>query len=205
VLASGSAGNGSPSFPARVQVARADGALLASVQGNGERQPIYPPVDGGTHALAVRTASTATPGFFAIDLVLLPDNPREQHERENDQLSGAEPLVFTGAGRRRALLLADLAGGDFDTFRVDVTSGAQVFASCESESAGSGLLFPSASLLDASGQSLAVAALAEDGTLELGPVRVGNVDHVFLGLEAGILRDDVPVEPWMRCVVLTAP
>jgi len=80
-----------------------------------------------------------------------------------------------------------------------------VFASCESESAGSGLLFPSASLLDASGQSLAVAALAEDGTLELGPVRVGNVDHVFLGLEAGILRDDVPVEPWMRCVVLTAP
>jgi hypothetical protein len=205
VHGSGSEGNGSPCTPDTVRMETAGGLLIAETHGASESLPFYPPLHAGQHTLRARGSAGCSGGFFSLDLVLLPDNPREQVEAGNGTFGGAEPVVMKGLGYHRGLILADVAPGDVDYFSFDTLAGGYVTSSCEGESAGSGIRGLTVELRDASDRLVATATPREDGPLDIDSFPVTADGKMALRLTSSGNASPDGAEPWLRCVVITSP
>lgn len=195
----GPSGSGSTARGGRVRVSAGD-HMLAEIDRTKGQEFIRPPVTAGGHQLSISADGPLGDNpFYAFDLVLLPDNPREQSEAANGSLAGAEPIVFTGRGRRRGLLSVTLAPGDTDYFRFDAASGQVVAIGCEAESAGSGVRGLSAELRDAADSVLASAAESTTVNLQLPVVRIGAAGTYYLRLSSESAEPAPAIEPWTRC------
>ncbi|MET0342985.1 MAG: PPC domain-containing protein [Polyangiales bacterium] len=197
----GVAGDGSTVDHPRVRVSAPDGHVLAAIESSASREYIRPPVSEGSHQIELTTQGPlGANAFYAIDLVLLDDNPAERNESENHALGGAEVLRFTRGNAGRALLLARVPPGDVDYFEVPADGGRSVVVSCEGESTGSGVRGLSADLVDASGHLLASGAEGDDGIL----LRVSLESRLphYLRLHSDHTEAPESIEAWVRCAVL---
>ena len=202
-------GNGSTAGALRVQVRdQADGHTLASIEQHEGFSAFHPPLGDGTYRVLIeQPEDPGHNGFYAVDLVLLDDNPREQAETANGQLAGAEPLLMTGTTRRRGRVLSRLPEADVDYYRFELTASAQMFAICEAESGGSGVRGLTATLIDAAERPLRAQQEPSETNLLLDVVRVDKAGTYFLKLqaEAPAKRGVDTIEPWVRCAVTAAP
>lgn len=205
VHGSGAEGNGSPCAPDSVRVETAGGLLIAETHGGSESVPFYPPLHAGPHTLRARGSAGCGAGFFSLDLVFLPDNPREQLEGGNGTFGGAEPIIMKGLGYHRGLILADVAPGDVDYFSFDTVAGGYVTSSCEGESAGSGVRGVTVELRDAADHLVASAAPRASGPLDIDSFPVTADGKMALRLTSTANAGPAGAEPWLRCVVITSP
>jgi hypothetical protein len=206
LLAPGPTGDGSTAVLGRVRVSNPDQHVLARIDRANGQHAIHPPVTDAAYQLAV--SADGQPGnnaFYAVNLTLLPDNAREQHSASNDTLATAEPFALKGSFNRRGLVLAVLPAGDVDYFSFDVYETEQLFVSCESESAGSGVHALRADVRDALDHVLASATEEPAKNLILDQVSVPSAGTHFLRLSSETVAKPDMVEPWLRCVVITSP
>jgi hypothetical protein len=205
VLPEGARENGSTARIGLVRVLGDDGAL-SSIDGTKGQRSFHPPVGDATYQLSVMPDGDPGPNaFFAIDLVMLPDNPREQAEDDNDTLEGAEDIQFEQEMfRRRGLLLASLAHTDVDYYRFDEMSAATVTVVCEGESGGSGVHGLHAELRDSDDATLVAADESFDSNLVINAFQVPEMGTYYLRLSSDTLAKDVS-EPWARCLLITQP
>jgi len=203
LLPSGMQGNGSSATTAQVRVLNTDRRLLGVLDGQHGEAQIFPPVTTGTHTVTVAAPPTVGDnGFYAVDLVMLPDNPREQAETANAQLSGAEALMFDGPGRRRALFLSDVPDADVDYYRLDAAKGESIVVSCEGQSAGSGVRDLKVELRDEADQVLSVAVESPAHEHDLDRWVVTTPGVYYVRLSSVLVSAAQEAEPWVRCVVL---
>jgi hypothetical protein len=204
VLQGGSSGNGSSVQSGRASVSGPEGTLLAETNRQAHHGNIRPPVGAGEHRFTLQSDSTASDpaagdnAFFAVDLVLLDENPRERDELANDTPAGAESLRWSQGTRGRALLLSTLRVGDVDYYAIPAATGAYVGAICEGQTTGSGVRGLTAELLDPNQQRVAASADVDQG-LDLGAI-VGEGGTYYLRLSAAANAEALP---WVRCVLIT--
>ncbi|MET0284196.1 MAG: PPC domain-containing protein [Polyangiales bacterium] len=199
VLPGGVSGNGSSVQSGTASVSGPEGALLASVNRLAHEGNIRPPVGAGEHKLTLaHEGAVGDNAFFAIDLVLLEENPREQDEQANDTTTGAETLRWSQGTRGRALLLSTLPVGDVDFYAVPAAAGAYIGAICEGQTTGSGVRGLTAELLDPNLQRVAASADVDQG-LDLSAI-VGGAGTYYLRLSATANAEALP---WVRCVLIT--
>lgn len=186
----------------KLRVMTSDQHVLAEVVGAPGPAKFYPPVTTGKNLLTVAApASVGANGYYAVDLVMLPDNPREQREAENGLLAGAEPLMLTGT-RGRALLLADVPFGDVDYFSFAASADDELLVSCEGQSAASGVRKLHAEIRDDKDQTVGVLTESESHELDIEALRVPATGTYYLRLFSDPEQGPQPVEAWVRCVVL---
>lgn len=199
IHAGGAAGNGSTLVSGRASVRDALGGLLAEVNRESHEGNIRPPVSAGAHAFTLRSdMERGDNPFFAVDLVLLGENPREQNEQANDTAAGAETIKWSLGSRGRGLLLAILRPGDVDYFAIPAAAGGYIGVVCESQTTGSGVRGLTAELRDPTDQRLAASADVDQG-LELSSI-VGGAGTYYLRLSAAAAAEALP---WVRCAVVT--
>ncbi|MEY4512350.1 MAG: hypothetical protein RLZZ450_4472 [Pseudomonadota bacterium] len=200
------AGLTSPASPAPVDMLRVssgDQHVLAEVAGALGATKFYPPITTGKNLVTIAAPRTVGEnGYYAVDLVMLPDNPREQHEVENGLLAGAEPLMLKSAGRGRALLLADVPFGEVDYYSLTVARGAQLLVSCEGQSAASGVRKLHAEIRDDKDQTLGVLTESPSHELDIEAFRVPAAGNYYLRLFSDPEPGPQSVEAWVRCVIL---
>lgn len=220
-LLGGAEQNGSTFTAGRVEVAGPDAGVLARIDRVSGQENIHPPVGEGRHTVRVdaQDGGLGDNPYYVIDLVQLPDNPREQAEQTNGTLAGAETIAVRGAAARRGLLLTRLPAGDVDYYRFDLAPGDAVRVGCESESAGSGVRTLTAEIRDATDTKLSSASETKLENLMTPQVGVGVDADASVDPDGGATRDagtapyylrlsaavDSPVdavEPWVRCVLL---
>jgi hypothetical protein len=205
LLAAGASGNGSTATALHVTTsAQTDGHVLASTHQHDGFSPFHPPLNSGSYRVTVEQPQDAGDnGFYALDLVLLDDNPVERAETQNGTLSGAEPIDLTGSQRRRGRVLSRLPKGDVDYYRFELAASEQMFAVCEAESGGSGVRGLRASFLDGSEQPLRAQTEPSPMNLLLDVVRVDKPGTYFLKLQADApaVENTAEIEPWVRCAV----
>ena len=206
LLLPGPTGDGSTALLGRVRVVNAEQHALGRIDRAVGQHAIHPPVGDGAYQLVV--SADGQPGnnaFYALNLSLLSDNPREQHSDSNGVLAMAEPLVLKGSGNRRGLVLASLPPGDVDYFSFDVYETEQLFISCESESGGSGVHALRVEVRDARDHVLAFAIEEPAKNLFIEQLSVPSAGTHFLRLSSEAVAKTDMVEPWARCVVITSP
>jgi hypothetical protein len=197
----GPMGSGSTAVGGRVRVLRGD-RVLAEIDRAKGQEHIHPPISEGDHQLSISAEGALGDNpFYALDLVLLPDNPREQADVMNGTLAGAEAIPFTGRGRRRGLLLSTLARDDVDYYRFDALVGQQVALGCEGESAGSGVRGLHVELRDAGDAVLASADETATSTLQLPVVRVAQAGTYYIRLSSAAPQAPGAIESWTRCSI----
>ncbi len=203
VLPMGSMGNGSTAVGGHASVLSSDQHALADADlGNGQYS-LHPPVADGTYQVVLHAgATTGVNDFFAADLLLIDDNPREQAEAANNQLSGAEPLSMQGTSRRRGLILASLPAMDIDYYHFDVNMNEHVSVACEGESGGSGVRNLRAELRDGSDQMLASALETSSANLLISKYTVTAAGTLYLRLSSDATAPMNQIEPWVRCVLI---
>ncbi|HEX5661694.1 MAG TPA: hypothetical protein VFX59_31100 [Polyangiales bacterium] len=199
VLQGGVDGNGSTVLSGRASVRTKSGAVLAEVNRQAHGGDIRPPVSAGEHRFTLQhEGEVGSNAFFAIDLVLLDENPREQREQENDTRAGAETIAWSLGTRGRGLLLSILPVGDVDYYAIPAAQGAYIGVICEGQSTGSGVRGLTAELLDPNEQRLAASADVDRG-LDVSAI-VGEAGTYYLRLAATATTDALP---WVRCAVVT--
>lgn len=197
----GAAGDGSSVDDATVTVTAPSGRVLASIECSAGKEHIRPPISDGVYRIDLKRhgAAGANP-FYAIDLVLLPDNPSEHSEAANDTLAGAESLAFSGGTAGRALLLAHLPPGDVDYYVIPAEVGGSVIVSCEGEWTGSGVRGFRAELFDPKGAL--VGALNEtEGGIDFEVDFESSGAH-YLRLSSSSDTSANAVDPWVRCGIV---
>jgi hypothetical protein len=143
--------------------------------------------------------------FYAIELVLIPDNPRELTDEANATPQGSEPIALQGGNVRRGLLLATLPrADDVDYFGVRAAIGGWVQVLCEAESGGSLVRGLRAQLEDAEGRVLASAIETFGANLELEVEALASAD-LFLRLASETAQQAEPRAAWVRCGLSAAP
>ena len=198
-------GNGSSAELTRVQVLDGERPIAQIEHARGQEN-IHPPVGAGKYEVRVDAdGDSGDNAFYVVDLVLLPDNPREAHDEANGQLSGAEAIRFEGVGRRRGLLLSTLDDEDVDYYSFSATKGDYLVLACEGESAGSGVRGLSAELRDPGDQVLASARETATENLAIDTFEIGEAGTYFVRLSSEGQPETEPIEPWARCVVLLSP
>lgn len=192
-------GDGSTVADGRVTVRSEDGRSLAAIERAGGGGQIRPPVGMGKLSMLLEPGGAlGDNAFYAADLVLLPDNPREQRERDNDRASGAEPVKLSNGSTGRGLLLSRLPADDVDYYRVEAQPDQRVYVSCEGEATGSGVRGLVAELRDGKDTMLGNASEVDDGlTLEW---IVSKADTYYVRLTSRTPPGN-QVDPWVRCVV----
>lgn len=186
----------------KLRVTSSDQHLLAEVVGAPTPTKFYPPVRTGKNLVTIAAPATVgANGYYAVDLVMLPDNPREQHEAENGLLASAEPLMVKGA-RRRGLLLADVPFGDVDYYSFAATANDELLVSCEGESAASGVRKLHAEIRDDKDQTLAVLTESPTHELDIERFKIPGTGNFYLRLFSDPEQAPQAVEAWVRCVIL---
>jgi Bacterial pre-peptidase C-terminal domain len=207
LLDDGVDGDGSTSGPLTVGViAQANKQVLARIDHAKGQANIHPPVSAAAHQLSVTANDkTGDNGFYAINLVMLQDNPVELHDDTNGQLSAAEPIAMQGPFRRRGLLLSLLPPKDVDYYSFQADMGEHVTVACESESGGSGVRGLRAELRDAQDKVLFSQMETPLENLLIDGVTVPTSGMQYVRLSSDTKDGPDPVEPWVRCVVLAGP
>jgi hypothetical protein len=206
LLAPGPAGDGSTALLGRVNIVNADQHVLGGIDRAIGQHSIHPPVGEGAYQLTVSAdGQPGSNGFYAINMTLLPDNPREQYNDSNDTLAMAEPLMLKGSFNRRGLMLARLAPGDVDYFSFDVLKGEQLLIGCESESGGSGVHAMRAELRDERDKPFASAIEEPNQNLIINAVAATTAGPRYLRLSSETVSQADMTEPWARCVVNAHP
>jgi hypothetical protein len=205
----GMKGDGSSATVAAVTVSDAEHHAIAQIDRDLRQQGIHPPVGDGQ--FEVRVAGRGDPGpngFYALDLVLLPDNPRESDDALNGTPEGAETIDMPGAPSRRGLLLSTLPGDDVDYYQFDVFPNETITLVCEGASGGSGVRGLRAELRDESGATLQSGTETPDANLQLDPLEITQQTKLFLRLSRDVPAaggGESEIEPWTRCVVIAGP
>lgn len=208
LIAAGTDGDGSTAARVGVRVtADSDGHLLASCSLAARQNNIHPPVDDAKYRIQVSAGGpVGSNGYYAVDLVLLPDNPHEQTDAENDDIGSAEPIALSGASNRRGLLLSRLPAQDVDYYRFPAQADDVVGIHCEGESGGSGVRGLRAELLAPTMQQLAAAQEITPKPLVIEPLALESSGTYYLKLSSATPpvqdTDADAVEPWVRCAVL---
>jgi hypothetical protein len=207
LTAAGIGGDGSSARGVHVSVREQDGRTVAAIAQEREQASFHPPLAAGRYELQVQAgAERGDNDFYAIDLVLLDDNPSERNERANGKPDSAEALQWRGSVRRRALVLARLPAQDVDFFRVDADSGERVAVACEGESGGSGVRGLHVSVLDDRQQVLAQADEPSASNLHLEGVDVPGKGAYYVRLSSSTSSEEsAEADPWVRCAVIVAP
>jgi len=202
LLPAGIPGGGSTAPAGRVRVLNTAARVLGELDGRRAETQLYPPLSMGRTVVTVEAPdSVGENGFFAIDLVMLPENPAEQMEAANGQLAGAEPILLKGAPTARGLLLSDVPPGDVDYYSFSALEGTRVAVSCEGQSAGSGVRALHADIRDASDQSLAVCTESPTHELDLVTWQAPSAGTYYLRLASDPQVGPEAAEPWVRCVL----
>jgi hypothetical protein len=207
LLPAGVKGNGSTASTVSVRVtADSDGHLLARCGLAGAQTNIHPPVDDAKYRIEITAGDQiGSNGFYAIDLVLLPDNPHEQADADNNSIGAAEPLMLSGTGSHRGLLLSRLPAKDVDYYRFSAQAGELVTVNCEGESGGSGVRGLQGELLGPTMQPLVSAREDSAKPLWIKPIELKQTGTYYLKLasETPAVQDaNTAVEPWARCAVV---
>jgi hypothetical protein len=164
-------------------------------------------VDDASYRIEINAGDHAgSNGFYAVDLVLLPDNPHERMEPDNNDIGSAEPLTLSGASSRRGLLLSRLPADDVDYYRFDAQADEFATLNCEGESGGSGVRGLQAELLGPDMQSVVKARESSTQQLSVKPFKLAmsGTYYVKLTSETPAVQgnDSEAGEPWVRCGVL---
>ena len=200
----GIAGDGSTAHGVRVQVVQEDGRVVSSIEQERSQVGFHPPVADGRYQVRVKADAPAGDNdFYAIDLVLLEDNPTERNEAQNGRMEMAEALQWKGNIRRRAVFLARLPADDVDYYRIDVNPDEHVMVVCEAESGGSGVRGLHAEVLDASQHKLVAADEPSTENLHIADAPVKQAGTYYLRLSGTTPKDgEARVDPWVRCAVI---
>jgi hypothetical protein len=207
ILAAGTEGDGSSLGAVDLRVrADEDQSVLADIVTSSGQTNLHPPLgDAGYRVELKLIAESGDNGFYAVNVVLLADNPTEQ-AGDDDKLENAQPVMMqVSATRRRGLLLAQLPHADIDYYSFDATAGEHVVVACEGESAGSGVRKLHAELRDAQDKSFGSADETPLENLLMDSIAVTETGPQFLRLSSATPAGADPVEPWVRCVVLAGP
>jgi len=206
VLASGSDGNGSSALGGEVELLDAEQQLIAHIDRSSGQVALDPPVEAVPYRLLVKTGGELGDNpFYALDVVLLPDNPREQSEADNGVLAGAESLMLEGQFSRRGLVLATLPENDVDYFKVDAIALESILVVCEGESGGSGVRGLNAELRDDADQVLASATETSSANLNIERTQVERDGTYYLRLTSAtppVIAGDGAILPWARCALI---
>lgn len=196
--------DGSTFKAGRFRVSSDDAGVLAEIDRELNQLDIHPPISAGGVTVSASSAggTLGENAYYSLDLVQLPDNPREQAEAANNTLAGAETITFKGTSARRGLLLAQLPANDVDYFRLELMANEGVRASCEAESGGSGVRKLVAELRDSSDQVLGSAMESTNQNLSLSAVKVPSAGSYYLRISAGADELAPAINHWVRCVVL---
>jgi hypothetical protein len=192
----GVAGDGSSVSTGAVRVT-SQGQPVSEIQ-RTKHEDFHPPVAAGTVEVSIEApAPLGDNPFYAVDLVLLKDNPSEQAE-PNHSAESAETVTLSRGDTGRGLLLSRLPAGDVDLWRIPVVSASQIIFSCEAERGGSGLRGLRAELLDAQLAPLTDASESDQG---LDAKYTGTLKGpLFLRLRGQ--GGAAELDPWVRCVVI---
>jgi hypothetical protein len=206
-LAPGPNGNGSTASFSTLEVDDAASHALARISAAKGQRQFHPPVtDGSYRLLAKAQGEPGSNGFYAIDLVMLPENPAAQADDANDALASAEPIAMQGSLMRRGLLLARLPPADVDYYSFDAAEGEHLSFACEAESGGSGVRGLHAEVRDADDQVLSSVDEAPDANLIVSGLRLSATANHYLRLSSTLSAPEPDMaEPWVRCVVLIRP
>jgi hypothetical protein len=189
-----------PDRTARLTVSDKDAHMLASIDLNTKQENIEPPVTDSAYQLTVDGHGEAQNTAYAIDVVLLPENPREQNEADNGQLDKAEALMMSGQSYRRGYVLARLPASDVDYYKFDVTQDEYIAVICQAESAGSGVRSLRAEVRNDTDKMLAAATEGANTKLQIDAMQVMLSGTYYLRLTSKTPEGD-GAEPWTRCVV----
>jgi hypothetical protein len=201
----GVSGNGSTLIDGVVDVHDATDQLVAEIDRGLGGQFIHPPVEDADYTLSVRSdGAHGDNAFYAIDLVLLTDNPGEA-ATDNDTPETAEPIVLLGGFLRRGTILAEVPALDRDYFAFETMAGDIVDVICEGESAGSGVRGLKAEILDAEDTVLGEATEAIATGLSLAGVDAGEPGTHYLRLSSETPDDADAARAWVRCAVIAEP
>jgi hypothetical protein len=206
LLAPGPAGDGSTALLGQVRVANAAQQSVGFIDRALGQHNIHPPLSDQQYRVTVSAAGPpGTNGYYAANLTMLADNPREQFSESNDKLAMAEPLMWRGSVRRRALLLGHLPAGDVDYYGFEVAEDYQVLVACEAESGGSGVYGLRAEVRDERDKVLAFAVEDASHNLLIDKVSLTTAGMRYLRLSSNTVARPDSVEPWVRCVVNVGP
>lgn len=201
----GVTGNGSTLIDGVVGIQDATEHLVAEIDRGLGSQFIHPPVADGDYTLSVRSDGTlGDNAFYAIDLVLLTDNPSET-ATDNDTLETAEPIALLGGFLRRGTILAELPMLDSDYFEFETQQDDKVDVICEGQSAGSGVRGLTAEIRDSTDAVLGEATETVDGGLFLAGVVAGEPGTHYLRLSSDTTDDADAARAWVRCAVIAEP
>jgi hypothetical protein len=202
VLPGGVTGNGSTITTGRVDVRDADDHLVAAIDRAAGAENIHPPVEDSGYTLSVSAdGAVGDNGFYAIDLVLMEDNPLEQ-ATDNDSIETAHVLDLGQGFLRRGTILVQLPAADSDYFTFDAMAGERLDVICEGESAGSGVRGLVAELRDANDEVLGEASESIETGLRLEQVIVSEAGSYYLRLSSDTPDDSEAAPAWVRCAVI---
>jgi hypothetical protein len=205
VLPGGSSGNGSTLVDGVIGVRDAAEHLVAEIDRGLGTQNLHPPIADADYTLSVRSdGALGDNAFYAIDLVLLPDNPSEE-ATDNDTTESAQPIMLKGGFLRRGTILAELPALDQDYFAFEAQLNDRVDVRCEGESAGSGVRELRAEIRDGDDMVLGEAAETVDTGLFLTGVTVGAAGTYYLRLSSETPASADAAPAWVRCAVIAEP
>jgi hypothetical protein len=204
VLLGGAEHDGSTFAAGRVEISSADAGVVARIDRGTGQENIYPPIEEGRYTVRVdaQDGGLGDNPYFAIDLVQLPENPREEADAANSALAGAEPITLMGTTARRGLLLTRLPVGDVDYYRFELAAGDGVRAGCEAESAGSGVRMLTAEIRNAADAKLSASTESPLESLNTPQVKVEAAGTYYLRLSAAAEAPVDAIDPWVRCALL---
>lgn len=210
VLPSGPKGTGSTARVGVVSTTDPDGNVLTRIDATGDQQTFHPPLDSATYQVrGALVGDAGDNGFFAIDLTLEPDNPREQAEDENDTLEGAEPIDLEQDMmffQHRGLLLSSLSESDIDYYRFDsTTQPSKITMGCEGQTGGSGVIGLHVELRDSDDKTLVAADEVPNMNLLIPTTALPAPGTYYVRLSSTTKTVKDPVEPWARCAVIARP
>lgn len=209
VLPSGAHGNGSTARVGIVSTTDPDGNVLTRIDATGDQQFFHPPLDSATYQVRGELVGDAGDnGFFAIDLTLEPDNPREQAEDKNDTLEGAEAIDLKQDGmffQHRGLLLSSLSESDVDYYRFDTTQASKITMGCEGQTGGSGVIGLHVEVRDSDDKTLVAADEVPNMNLLIPTTALPDAGTYYVRLSSKTKAVKDPVEPWARCAVIARP
>jgi hypothetical protein len=189
-----------PDRSGHLAISDQDQHVLAEIDLAAHQENIQPPVSDGAYQLTIDAADEPSDAAYAVDLVLLPDNPREQNDATNGELAHAEALMMSGNSYRRGFLLAQQPAADIDYFKFDVTQDQYISVICEAESAGSGVRELRAELRTETDKLLTAASERPTEKLQIDNLQVMLTGTYYLRLSSKTPKSDA-AEPWTRCVV----
>jgi hypothetical protein len=188
----------------RITVSDSDGDGVAELERASGIDSFNPPLAAGSYALQVRGQAGDAESYYAIDLLIMVDNPPEREEATNGVTSGGEPLSFEGSGHQRAYILSYLPPGDVDYYAFDTVANSAASATCEGQSTGSGVRELRAELRDAADSLLVGATETATSNLRTDLYTFEEAGRYYLRLSSSTAQAERAIQPWARCSIVMA-